>query len=97
MKTTQVLKAAAIGIITGAALFFFPFPFRFLFIFFLIFFIVRFFVWSRYRNGNWRHHQGFNFWNPSYTQRWQNMSDEERKAFINKMESELFTSKPVPE
>lgn len=95
MKTTQVLKAAAIGIIAGAALFFFPFPFRFLFIFFLIFFIIRRFAWGRGRN--WNNSHGFNFWNPSYTQRWQSMSDEERKTFIKKMESELFTSKPATE
>lgn len=98
MKTTQVLKAILFGVVAGAAIFFIPFPFRFFFIFFLIFFIVRFFAWGRwrggYRNGGFA---GHHFWNPSYTQRWQSMSDEERKTFIKKMESELFADKPATE
>ncbi len=91
MKTTQVLKAILAGAVIGAALFFIPFPFRFFFIFFLIFFCIRFFVWGRWRRGGWHEHSYRNyFWNPSYTQRWHSMSDEERKAFIQKMEAELF-------
>jgi len=93
MKTTQVLKAIIFGIVAGAALFFIPFPFRFLFGFLLIFFIIRFFAWGRWRGGYWnRDYQGYHFWNPSYTQRWHSMSDEERKAFIKKMETELFNT-----
>jgi len=89
MKTMQVLKAILFGAVAGAAIFFIPFPFRFFFGFFLIFFVIRFFVWgrgSRNRDYNGYHH----FWNPSYTQRWRSMGEEERKAFIKKMESELF-------
>lgn len=93
MKTRQVLKAILTGIIIGAALFFIPFPFRFFFIFFLILFSIRFFVWGRWRRRNWySDYHGYHFWNPSYTQRWRNMSDEERKAFIQKMEKELFAT-----
>jgi hypothetical protein len=91
MKTTQVLKAILTGAIIGAALFFIPFPFRFFFIFFLVFFCIRFFAWGRWKRSNWHDHPYRNyFWNPSYTQRWQNMSEEERKVFIQKMEAELF-------
>jgi hypothetical protein len=93
MKTTQVLKAILTGVIVGAALFFIPFPFRFFFIFFLIFFCIRFFAWGRWRRGYWHHQSSPDyFWNPSYTQRWHYMSEEERKAFIKKMECELFKS-----
>ena len=98
MKTTQVLKAILSGIVVGAAIFFIPFPFRFFFVFFLIFFVIRFFAWGRWGRGYWyRDYHGHHFWNPSYTQRWRNMSEEERKAFIQKMEKELFATNPVTE
>ena len=91
MKTTQVLKAILFGVAVGAAIFFVPFPFRFFFGFFLIFFIIRFFARGRWGRGYGRRDlHGYHFWNPSYTQRWQSMSGEERKAFMQKMESELF-------
>jgi hypothetical protein len=99
MKTTQVLKAILFGVAAGAAIFFIPFPFRFIFIFFLVFFVIRIFAWRRWRRGYW-HDGNYNyhqFWNPSYTQRWRNMSDEERKAFIKKMESELFATNVTTE
>jgi hypothetical protein len=93
MKTIQVLKAILTGVIIGAALFFIPFPFRFFFIFFLILFCIRFFAWGRWRRGYWNDHPYHNyFWNPSYTQRWRSMSEEERKTFIQKMEKELFAT-----
>ncbi|MEP6684521.1 MAG: hypothetical protein ABJA35_14725 [Parafilimonas sp.] len=99
MKTTQVLKAILIGVVSGAAIFFIPFPFRFFFIFFLIFFIIRFFAWGRRRRCSWNsNYNGYqHFWNPSYTQRWRSMSDEQRKTFIKKMESELFATNSVTE
>lgn len=98
MKTTQVLKSILIGAVIGAALFFIPFPFRFFFIFFLIFFVFRFFAWGRWGRRGWnRGNNGYHFWNPSYSQRWQSMSDEERKAFIQKMEKELFAAKAAAE
>jgi hypothetical protein len=91
MKTTQVLKSIAFGIAAGAAIFFIPLPFRFFFGFFLLLFVLRAFAWSRWRRGYWKQHPGrYHFWNPSYTQRWQNMSEEERNIFIQKMEKELF-------
>jgi hypothetical protein len=98
MKTTQILKAILFGVVAGAAIFFIPFPFRFIFIFFLVFFVIRVFAWRRWKRGNWsNHHYGYSFWNPSYTQRWQSMSDEERKAFIKKMEKELFATNAAAE
>jgi hypothetical protein len=98
MKTTKILKAILIGAVAGAAIFFVPFPFRFFFIFFFLFFAFRVFAWGRWRRGYWeRDHNGYNFWNPSYTERWRSMSDEERKAFMQKMESELFATKTSAE
>ena len=98
MKTTKILKAILLGIVAGAAIFFIPFPFRFLLGFFLIFFIIRFFAFRRWRDGYGPHNFGRHyFWNPSYTQRWHSMSDEERKAFIKKMEAELFNTNVSPE
>ncbi|MBV9961842.1 MAG: hypothetical protein JO072_06300 [Parafilimonas sp.] len=98
MKATQILKAILVGIITGAAFFFIPFPFRLFFIFFLIVFCIRFFTWGRWRRNYWRNpHHSYHFWNPSYTQRWQSMSEEERKIFIQKMEKELFATSAVTE
>ena len=98
MKTTQVLKTIFTGVIAGAAIFFVPFPFRFLFIFFLLFFVFRFFTWGRWRG--YYSSRGYSdnlFWNPSYTQRWKSMSDDERRAFIAKMEAELFATKQQAE
>lgn len=98
MKTTQILKAILIGIIAGAAIFFIPFSFRFFFIFFFIFFAFRFFAWGRWRRSYWHNDKnGYSFWNPSYTQRWQRMSDEERKTFVKKMENELFATSTTTE
>ena len=86
--TTKILKAIGIGMLAGAAIFFIPFPFRFFFGFFFIFFVFRFFFWRR-----WGYHRYsvYGIWrDPSYAQRWRSMSDEERNAFIQKMEKELF-------
>ena len=92
MKTTQVLKAILIGAVAGAAIFFIPFPFRFFFIFLLIFFAFKFFAFGRRNRGGWRNNYApYEFMrNHNYIERWRNMSDDERKAFIKKMESELF-------
>jgi hypothetical protein len=98
MKTTQVLKAILFGVVAGAAIFFIPFPFRFFFGLFLIFFVIRFFTWGWWGRGyRYRNYHDYHFWNPSYTQRWQSMSDEERKAFIQKMEKELFATNVTAE
>ena len=86
----KVLTAIGIGILAGAAIFFIPFPFRFFFFFFLIFFVIRFFWWRRWSYGG---HYGYGiFNNPAYGRRWRSMSDEQRKAFIQKMEKELFAA-----
>ena len=89
--TTKVLKAIGIGVLAGAAIFFVPFPFRFFFGFLLIFFMIRFFWWGRWGYRGYQGYSGYGIWNNrSYAQRWHSMSDEERKAFIRKMENELF-------
>ena len=98
MKTTKILKAILAGAVIGAALFFIPFPFRFFFIFFLVFFAFRFFARGRWGRRGWdRGNNGYHFWNPSYTQRWQTMSDKERKIFMQKMEKELFATNVAAE
>lgn len=90
--TANIFKAIGIGILAGALLFFIPFPFRFFFIFFLIFFAFRFFAFGRWRRRYWNdeNFNRYHFWNPSYTQKWRSMNDDERKSFIQKMENELF-------
>ena len=99
MKTKQVLKAILFGAVTGAAIFFIPFPLRFFFGFLLIFFAFRFFAFGRRFKGAYR--SGFAPYqfmhNHAYADRWRNMSDDERKVFIKKMESELFADKTATE
>lgn len=95
MKTKQVFKAILTGVIIGAAIFFIPFPFGFFFIFFFIFFAFRFFFWGRQRKYWYGENNSHYFWNPSYTQRWRNMTEEERKNFIQKMEKELFATTTI--
>ena len=90
MKTTRILKAILVGALIGAAIFFIPFPFRFFFGFFIIFFIARsFFGWGWRGRGHYNNRFGM-FRKHEYAERWRNMSDEERKTFISKMEKELF-------
>ncbi len=99
MKTRQVLKAIIFGVCIGAAIFFIPFPLRFIFGFLLIFFAFRFFAFGRRFRGGWRSgYAPYQFMhNHAYADRWRNMSDDERKAFIKKMESELFADKAAAE
>ena len=87
--TTKVLTAIGIGMLAGAAIFFVPFPFRFFLFFFLFFFSFRFFWWRRWSYGRYGH--GI-FNDPVYVRRWHNMSEEQRKAFRQKMETELFAT-----
>lgn len=97
MKTTRILKAILIGAIAGAAIFFVPFPFRFFFGFLLIFFAFRFFIFGRRHRSTWRNdYAPYQFMHHHvYAERWHNMSDNERKAFIKKMEGELFATANV--
>ncbi len=97
MKTTQVLKAILIGALAGASIFFIPFPFRFFLGFLLIFFAFRFFAFGR--RGRWNNgYAPYQFMHQhAYAERWRNMSDDERKAFIKKMETELFADKTAAE
>lgn len=88
--TAKVLKAILAGVLIGAALFFIPFPFRFFFGFFIIFLVARaFFGWGWRGRGYYNHRYGM-FRKHEYAERWRNMSDDERKIFISKMEKEMF-------
>lgn len=85
-----IVKAIAAGILAGVALFLAPFfLLRILFVVLIIGFIVRLF------GGRRRHwHRGYGFWhNPEYVRRWRSMTDEERRAFMAKMEKELFATR----
>ena len=88
--TARVLKAILIGVLAGAALFFIPFPFRFFFGFFIIFLIARAFLGRGWRGRGFYNNRYSMFRKHEYAERWRNMSDEERKTFIGKMEKELF-------
>jgi len=84
--SNRVLKAIGIGLLAGTAIYFAPFFLVRVLIFFLIIgLIFRLFGWRR------RWYRGYGFWhNPAYARRWHSMTDEERKAFMEKMEKELF-------
>jgi len=86
---TNILKAILAGFLTGVLIFFMPFfLLRFLFIALIIGLIFRLVGFRR----RWHGASGpYSFWrNPDYRQRWHNMSREEKKAFREKMEQELF-------
>ena len=87
--TTNIFKAILIGLLAGALLFFMPFfLFRIVIFILIISLVFRLFGFRR----RWaRGYGGYGFWNnPLYMQRWHSMSDDERKAFREKMEKELF-------
>jgi hypothetical protein len=88
---TQVTRAILIGLLSGVLLFFMPFfLLRVVFIFLLIGLIFRL---SGFRRRWYGDHGGRGFWsNPEYARRWHNMSNEERNAFKQKMEKELFAN-----
>ena len=91
MKTTQILKAIAFGVLAGAAIFFVHIPFPFFLAVIFIFFAFRF-LGGRRRWG-WHHgyYEGYNFWhNPENACKWHSMTPDQRKAFTEKMERELF-------
>ena len=92
----QLFKVILGGILAGIALFLLPFLLiKLLIIFLLMGMIFRLFGWRRHR---WHHHHHRSFYGMdpqkkyAYAQRWRNMSEEERKQFIQKMETELFSS-----
>lgn len=90
MKTNRVLKAIAFIIAAGAVIFFIPFLLMLFTVLALLFFAVRFFTRSRRHNNYYAHH-GHHFRHPFFAQRWQYMSEKDRKAFAQKMERELYT------
>ena len=87
--TTQILKVIAAGILGGIALFLMPFIIlRILVIFLIIRLIFRLVGGGRHhwRNGKWGNH-----FYPAFSRRWQDMSDEEKKSFREKMENDFFS------
>ena len=92
----QLFKVILGGILAGIVLFLLPFLLiKLLIIFLLMGMIFRLFGWRRHR---WHHHHHRSFYGMdpqkkyAYAQRWRNMSEEERKQFVQKMETELFSS-----
>lgn len=91
----QLFKVIVGGILAGIALFLLPFLLiRLLIVFLLVGMIFRLFGWRKRR---WHHHHhSFYGIDPqkryAYAQRWRNMSNEERTQFMQKMETELFSS-----
>lgn len=88
---TQVIRAMLTGLLSGVLLFLMPFfLLRVVFIFLLIGLIFRV---SGFRGRWYRRYGNTGFWsNPEYARCWHNMSDEEKKAFKQKMENELFSN-----
>ncbi len=86
--TTSIVKAIAAGLLAGIALFLAPF-----FLIRVLLFVLIIGLIFRLVGGRRRWHRGYGFWhNPEYVRRWHSMTDEERKAFKDKMEKELFAT-----
>ncbi|MBX9782717.1 MAG: hypothetical protein K2X48_05400 [Chitinophagaceae bacterium] len=90
----QIFKVIPGGVLAGFALFIMPFILIKLVIFFLLIGLLFRLFGGRRR---WHHRHAFYGINPQkkheYAQRWRNMNEDERKSFLQKMESELFKSK----
>lgn len=90
----QIFKVVLGGILAGFALFIMPFVLVKLVIFFLLLGLIFRLFGGRRR---WHHRHAFYGINPQkrheYPQRWHSMSEEERKTFLQKMESEFFKGK----
>ncbi|MBA2610927.1 MAG: hypothetical protein H0U95_03080 [Bacteroidetes bacterium] len=71
---SQILKTILAGVLAGVALFMMPFIIIKVFIFFLLIKAV-----FRLMGGRRRHH-----WQYAYAHKYKNMSEEERKAFMQK-------------
>lgn len=85
----QILKAVAAGILAGIlagiAIFLIPFIIlRILIVLLIIRLIFRLFGGGR----RWKH-AGYHFY-PAFARRWEHMTDEEKKAFRDKMQSDFF-------
>ena len=89
--TKQILKVIAAGVLGGIALFLMPFLLlRILVILFIIRLIFRLVGGPRrhWKHGGWNQH-----FYPAFARRWQHMSDDEKKTFQEKMETEFFNKK----
>jgi len=89
--SNQLVKVIVAGILGGVALFLLPFSLIRVVVFFLIVStIIRMFRphgWRRGGFGPWHDHR--------YSDRWRNMTDEERRAFRDKMDKEFFSPAAV--
>lgn len=85
--TIQILKAIAAGILAGIAIFLVPFILlRILLVLLIIRLIFRLFGGGRHwRRGTWGHH-----FYPAFNRRWEHMTDEEKKAFRDRMQNDFF-------
>ena len=85
--TIQILKAITAGILAGIALFLVPFILlRILVILLIIRLIFRLFGSGR----RWKY-AGHHLY-PAFARRWQHMSDEEKKTFIQKDCAKIYNS-----
>ena len=83
--TIQILKAVTAGILAGIAIFLMPFIIiRVLIILLIIRLIFRLFGGGR----RWR--RGGHHFYPAFSHRWEHMTDEEKKAFRDKMQNDFF-------
>ena len=86
--TKQILKVIAAGILAGIALFLMPFILlRLLAIFLIVRLIFRLIGGKRFSH---RYGASGTHFYPAFSRRWQHMSDEEKKAFREKMENDFF-------
>ena len=83
--TIQILKAITAGILAGIAIFLMPFIIiRVLIILLIIRLIFRLFGGGR----RWR--RGGHHFYPAFSRRWEHMTDEEKKAFRDRMQNDFF-------
>jgi len=83
--TIQILKAITAGILAGIAIFLMPsIIIRVLIILLIIRLIFRLFGGGR----RWR--RGGHHFYPAFSRRWEHMTDEEKKAFRDRMQNDFF-------
>ena len=82
--TIQILKAITAGLLAGLAIFLIPFILlRIVLVILIVRLIFRFFGKDRH----WK--RDYHFY-PAFPRRWEHMTDEEKKAFRDKMQNDFF-------
>ena len=82
--TIQILKAITAGILAGLAIFLIPFILlRIVLVILIVRLIFRLFGKDR----RWK--RDYHFY-PAFSRRWEHMTDEEKKAFRDKMQKDFF-------